>query len=144
LKLLTRYTDETRLPDEAPEAMALRLSEAKARAVSSDFPDALIIGSDQVATVNGEIYGKPGNHERAISQLRALSGKTVNFFTGLSLFNCRTGYAETRGVATLVTFRELTEQGNRELPATRTRLQLCRISKIGRLGHRTTKPHARR
>ena len=99
------YTDETRLPDEAPEAMALRLSEAKARAVSSDFPDALIIGSDQVATVNGEIYGKPGNHERAISQLRALSGKTVNFFTGLSLFNSRTGY-----VTTLVTFRELTNK----------------------------------
>jgi septum formation protein len=66
--------------------MALRLSEAKARAVA-DFPDALIIGSDQVATVDGKIYGKPGTHERAVAQLRALSGKTVNFFTGLCLLN---------------------------------------------------------
>jgi len=103
-------TDESRLLDESPEAMALRLSEAKARAVSDAFPDALIIGSDQVATVDGEIYGKPGTHERAVAQLRALSGKTVNFFTGLSLLNARTGYAETRGVSTLVTFRELTDQ----------------------------------
>jgi len=103
-------TDESRLPDESPETMALRLSEAKARAVSDAFPDALIIGSDQVATVDGEIFGKPGTHERAVAQLRALSGKTVNFFTGLSLLNARTGHAETRGVATLVTFRELTDK----------------------------------
>jgi septum formation protein len=104
-------TDETRLPNETPEAMALRLSEAKARAVAADFPDALIIGSDQVATVNGEIYGKPGNHERAVaSNCERLSGKTVNFFTGLCLFNCRTGYApRRRGIATLVTFRELSD-----------------------------------
>ncbi len=103
-------TDESRLLNESPEAMALRLSEAKARAVSGAFPDALIIGSDQVATVDGEIYGKPGTHERAVAQLRALSGRTVNFFTGLSLLNARTGQAETRGVATLVTFRELTDR----------------------------------
>jgi len=103
-------TDESRLLDESPETMALRLSEAKARAVSDIFPDALIIGSDQVATVDGEIFGKPGTHERAVAQLRALSGKTVNFFTGLSLLNARTGHAETRGVATLVTFRELTDK----------------------------------
>ncbi|PKO94251.1 MAG: septum formation inhibitor Maf [Betaproteobacteria bacterium HGW-Betaproteobacteria-10] len=103
-------TDESRLPGENPEAMALRLSEAKARAVSDRFPEALIIGSDQVATVDGKIYGKPGTHERAVEQLHALSGKTVNFFTGLSLLNARTGHAETRGVATLVTFRDLTNQ----------------------------------
>ncbi|HSG22256.1 MAG TPA: Maf family nucleotide pyrophosphatase [Azonexus sp.] len=103
-------TDESRLLDESPETMALRLSEAKARAVSDAFPDALIIGSDQVATVDGEIYGKPGTHERAVAQLRALSGKTVNFYTGLCLLNARTGHAETRGVATLVTFRELTDK----------------------------------
>ena len=102
-------TDETRLLDEAPESMALRLSEAKARAVADGFPDALIIGSDQVATVDGQIYGKPGTHQRAIEQLHALSGKTVNFYTGLCLFNARTGKAETRGVATLVTFRNLTD-----------------------------------
>jgi len=102
-------TDETPLPDESPERLALRLSEAKARAVASEFPDALIIGSDQVATVDGKIYGKPGNHERAVEQLRTLSGKTVNFFTGLCLYNARTGQAEVRGVPTLVGFRHLSD-----------------------------------
>jgi len=102
-------TDETALSGEAPEQMALRLSEAKARAVAADFPDALIIGSDQVATVDGKIYGKPGDHPRAVKQLRELSGKTVNFFTGLCLYNARTGQAEVRGVPTLVTFRQLTD-----------------------------------
>ena len=101
--------DETALPDEAPEALALRLAEAKARAVADAHPDALIIGSDQVATVNGKIYGKPGNHQRAVEQLRELSGQTVNFFTGLCLYNARTGQAEVRGVPTLVTFRTLSE-----------------------------------
>ncbi len=103
-------TDESPLPGEDPERMALRLSEAKARAVANAFPDALIIGSDQVAMVDGEIYGKPGTHERAIEQLHALSGKTVNFFTGLCLLNAKTGNAEVRGVATLVTFRDLTDR----------------------------------
>ncbi len=106
-EVVNPQTDESPLAGETPEAMALRLSEAKARAVAEAYPDALIIGSDQVATVDGEIYGKPGTHERAIEQLRALSGKTVNFFTGLCLLNSRTGEADLRGVPTLVTFREL-------------------------------------
>lgn len=100
-------TDESPLPGESPEALALRLSEAKARAVAAQFPDALIIGSDQVATVDGKIYGKPGDHARAVAQLQELSGKTVNFFTGLCLFDARDGQAAVRGVPTLVTFREL-------------------------------------
>ena len=107
--LANPQTDESPLPDEAPEAMALRLSEAKARAVAAAHPDALIIGSDQVATVDGKIYGKPGSHARAVEQLRALSGKTVNFFTGLCLFNARSGAADVRGIPTLVTFRQLTD-----------------------------------
>ncbi|MBS1157926.1 MAG: septum formation inhibitor Maf [Proteobacteria bacterium] len=102
-------TDETPLPDEAPESMALRLSEAKARAVASNHPDALIIGSDQVATVDGKIFGKPGTHARAVEQLHALSGKTVNFFTGLCLYNARTDRAEVRGISTLVSFRQLSD-----------------------------------
>lgn len=103
-------TDESRLPGESPQGMALRLSEAKARAVAGTHPDALIIGSDQVATVDGLIYGKPGSHERAVEQLRALSGKTVDFHTGLCLYNARTGSAEACGVSTLVTFRDLTNE----------------------------------
>jgi len=102
-------TDESPLPDETPETLALRLSEAKAKAVAANYPDALIIGSDQVATVDGKIYGKPGTHERAVEQLKALSGKTVNFFTGLCLYNARTGHADVRGIPTLVTFRELSD-----------------------------------
>jgi septum formation protein len=101
--------DESPLPDETPENLALRLSEVKARAVALAYPDALIIGSDQVATVDGKIYGKPGTHERAVAQLRELSGKTVNFFTGLCLFDAKNGKAEVRGIPTLVKFRELSD-----------------------------------
>lgn len=103
-------TDESHLPGETTEQIALRLSEAKARAVAESFPDALIIGSDQVATVDGKIYGKPGNHEHAVEQLRALSGKTVNFFTGLCLLNAKTAEARVCGVPTLVTFRHLSDR----------------------------------
>ncbi len=102
-------TDETPLPGETPEPLSLRLSEAKARAVANLYPDALIIGSDQVATVDGKIFGKPGNHQNAVEQLRELSGKTVNFFTGLCLLNAQTGKADVRGIPTLVTFRQLTD-----------------------------------
>lgn len=100
-------TDESPLPGETPEALALRLSAAKARAVADTYPDALIIGSDQVATVDGKIYGKPGDHQRAVAQLRELSGKTVNFFTGLCLYNSRSGRSQVQGVPTLVSFRQL-------------------------------------
>jgi septum formation protein len=103
-------TDESPLPGESPEALALRLSEAKARAVADAYPDALIIGSDQVATVDGKIYGKPGDHQRAVAQLRELSGKTVNFFTGLCLYNSRSGRSQVGGVPTLVSFRQLADQ----------------------------------
>jgi len=103
-------TDESPLPDESPTTTALRLSEAKARAVAGEFPDALIIGSDQVAEMAGRVFGKPGTHARAVDQLRQLSGQTVNFFTGLCVLNSRTGDAEVCGVPTLVGFRELTDR----------------------------------
>jgi septum formation protein len=103
-------TNESPLPDESPTATALRLSEAKARAVAGEFPDALIIGSDQVAEMAGRVFGKPGTHARAVDQLRQLSGQTVNFFTGLCVLNSRTGEAEVCGVPTLVGFRELTDR----------------------------------
>jgi len=102
-------TDESALRGETPESLSLRLSEAKARAVANLYPDALIIGSDQVATVDGKIFGKPGNHQNAVEQLKQLSGKTVNFFTGLCLLNAQTGKADVRGIPTLVTFRQLTD-----------------------------------
>lgn len=101
--------DETPLPGEAPEASALRLSEAKARAVAAQFPDALVIGSDQVACLDGQAFGKPGTHENAVCQLKTMRGRSVNFFTGLCLLNTRTGKAHVCGVPTLVTFRNLAD-----------------------------------
>ncbi len=101
--------DETPLPGEAPEALALRLAEAKARAVAALHPDALVIGSDQVAVLDGAIYGKPGTHERAVRQLQTMRGRTVNFFTGLALVNGRDGRAQIQGIPTLVTFRALSD-----------------------------------
>ncbi|MBL8399591.1 Maf family nucleotide pyrophosphatase [Accumulibacter sp.] len=102
--------DEALLADESPEAGALRLSEAKARAVASSHRDALIIGSDQVACLDGQIFGKPGTHDNALRQLQVMRGRRVNFFTGLCLLNARTGNVHRRGVATLVTFRNLTDE----------------------------------
>ncbi len=102
--------DESALPGESPEELALRLSEAKARAVVPLFPDALIIGSDQVAILDGQVYGKPGTHENAIKQLQTMRGRTVNFFTGLCLLDAKTGEAHVRGIPTLVTFRNLSDE----------------------------------
>jgi septum formation protein len=102
-------TDESPLPAETPTATALRLAEAKARAVAARHPGALIIGSDQVAEMGGRIFGKPGDHQRAKDQLRQLSGKTVNFYTALCLLDTRTGDAEVVGVPTEVGFRDLDE-----------------------------------
>ena len=107
-------TDESPLPQETPEEMSLRLAEAKARAVVPTFPDALIIGSDQVAVLDGKVYGKPGTHENATRQLLAMRSRTVNFFTGLCVLDARTGKARVCGVPTLVTFRDL---GDAEIEA---------------------------
>ena len=102
-------TDETAQDGETPTATALRLSEAKARAVAARYPEALIIGSDQVACLDDMVFGKPGNHENAVKQLKTMRGRTVNFFTGLCLLNAKTGKAHLRGVPTLVTFRNLSD-----------------------------------
>lgn len=101
--------DESRLPDESAEHLVRRLAEAKARAVAGSRPDALIIGSDQVAVLNDRILGKPGSRERALEQLRAASGRTVRFLTGLCLLNSATGQAQIEVVPYAVTFRELDE-----------------------------------
>lgn len=78
-------TDETPLPGESPAKLACRLATAKARSVATRFPDALVLGSDQVASIDGSCIGKPGNHENALLQLRSSSGRRVSFFTGLAL-----------------------------------------------------------
>jgi len=83
--------DESRLPDETPTAMVRRLSEAKARAVATQYLDALIIGSDQMAVCGDEVLGKPGTHDKAVEQLTRLSGTRVSFVTGLCLLNNANG-----------------------------------------------------
>lgn len=102
--------DETPLPAESPYETALRLSEAKARAAMESYPEALIIGSDQIACLGNQSFGKPGTHENAIRQLQTLRGQTVDFYTGLCLYNSRTGCTHLKGISTLVTFRHLTDR----------------------------------
>lgn len=99
--------DEARRPSESPLALVLRLSEAKARAIAPSFPESLIIGSDQVAVVDGEILGKPGNRERAIAQLTRAAGRRVTFLTGLSLVDAASGRAHTLCEPFHVHFRAL-------------------------------------
>ncbi|MFT7414515.1 MAG: septum formation protein [Methylophagaceae bacterium] len=82
--------DESSLVGEQPEQLVQRLSEHKAYKIAESYSNALIIGSDQVAVLEGEVLGKPGNHENAVKQLLAASGKTVMFITGLALLNSQT------------------------------------------------------
>jgi MAF protein len=88
----------------------MRLAHAKAIAVAGDHPDALIIGSDQVASVDGEVLGKPGTRDRAIDQLSRAAGKVVVFYTGLCLLNAATAAAQTGYEPFRVHFRKLTRR----------------------------------
>lgn len=100
-------TDESALPGESPAATALRLAVAKARSVAPAHPQALVIGSDQVADCAGEPVGKPGTHDRAVAQLAQLSGCTVVFHTGLALLDASTGACQAELVDVRSTFRRL-------------------------------------
>jgi MAF protein len=100
--------DEARLPGEGPQALVTRLAEAKAREVGRAHPGALVIGSDQVACIDGAILGKPGDRERAIAQLTQAAGRVVTFSTGLCLLDTRRGQAEVVCERFRVHFRDLT------------------------------------
>ena len=97
--------DESALPGESARDTALRLAQAKAHAVAPDAPAALIIGCDQVAVLGGAALGKPGTHENAVAQLKAMRGRRVLFHTALTLLNSRTGANQTSEVPTIVSFR---------------------------------------
>jgi septum formation protein len=103
--------DETPHPGESPQATALRLALEKARTVALTAPNALVIGSDQVATLDGEQIGKPGNHQNALAQLQKMRGRRVIFHTALCLWDSRQSQAELaaqiENVQTFVTFRDL-------------------------------------
>ncbi len=101
--------EEVPLPGEEARQTSLRLAELKARAVVHQFPDALIIGSDQVALLNGAQLGKPITHENAVRQLMAMRGNTVIFHTALSLLDAETGQIQSEVIETSVKFRPLTD-----------------------------------
>lgn len=103
------HVDESPLPNETPEALARRLALAKARAVAERFPAAVVIGSDQVADLEGIALGKPGAHARAVLQLRQMSGKVVVFQTALAVVCLETGFCQEALAAVRVTFRDLSE-----------------------------------
>jgi septum formation protein len=99
--------DEAALAAEAPADLAQRLSRAKARAVASLHPDAVIIGSDQVCDLAGEAIGKPGTHERAVRQLQQLSGRQAVFHTSVCVVRHSTGYESHAAAPVVVRFRTL-------------------------------------
>jgi septum formation protein len=104
--------DETPFAGETPETTALRLAEAKARAVAAGLSAgdaALVIGSDQVATYDGLQIGKPGSHEKALAQLQSMRGREVLFHSALCLFDTRSGNAQTLDIITAVRFRNLSD-----------------------------------
>jgi septum formation protein len=100
--------DESPRDGESPAETALRLSVLKARAVVPRFPDALIIGSDQVASCGGARLGKPGNHANALRQLESMSGRTATFDTAVTVLDARSNRFGSRVVPCRVTFRDLT------------------------------------
>lgn len=107
--VLAPEVDETPRAGELPAALAQRLALAKARAVSATHPGAVVIGSDQVADLDGAPVGKPGTHERAVAQLRAMRGRSVVFQTAVAVVCASTGYVGTALVPVTVRFRTLTD-----------------------------------
>ncbi len=103
--------DETPRCHEAPRAAAMRLARAKADAVAARYPQALVIGCDQTATLDGvSILGKPGDHERARAQLRTASGHSVAFYTALAVVRGADRFSDEQIVETQVRFRELAHE----------------------------------
>lgn len=101
--------DESPLPGETPLALAQRLALAKARAVADRDPDAIVIGSDQVADLDGLAIGKPGSHERAVAQLRTMRGRQVVFQTAIAVVRVSAGFARGAVAPVSVQFRHLTD-----------------------------------
>jgi len=107
--IVSPQVDETPHPGEAPARLATRLADAKAAAVAALHPQAVVIGSDQVADLDGEPIGKPGTHERAVQQLRAMRGRSVVFQTAVAVHHAASGYAGAALAAVTVRFRPLSD-----------------------------------
>lgn len=109
-EVVSPAVDETPLANEMAPATALRLAQLKARKVAENFPDALIIGSDQVALLDNQQVGKPHTFDNAKKQLRAASGRSMLFHTALCLYNSRSGNMQTRVVPITIQFRTLSDE----------------------------------
>jgi septum formation protein len=107
--MVSPHVDETPAAGEAPAALAVRLAAAKAAAVAALHPQAVVIGSDQVAELDGAPIGKPGTHERAVAQLRAMRGRSVVFYTAVSVQCAARGYAGAALAPVTVRFRDLSD-----------------------------------
>ena len=103
------HVDESPLPGELPAPLACRLALAKAQAVAERFPDAVVIGSDQVADLDGVALGKPGTHARAVRQLRQMSGQVVIFQTAVAVVCKQSGFSQESLALVKVKFRELSD-----------------------------------
>jgi septum formation protein len=103
------HVDEAALAGETPEMLAQRLALAKAQAVAARFPEAIVIGSDQVADLDGTALGKPGEHARAVLQLRQMSGKLVIFQTAIAVVCLESGFCQQALAPVKVQFRHLSE-----------------------------------
>lgn len=108
-EVMSPGVDERVLPQETPLDTSVRLARAKARAVSTLRPHAVVIGSDQVACVDGVVVGKPGTHERAREQLKAMRGRAVDFHTAVAVVRSDTGFEQADVVTVKVVFRLLTD-----------------------------------
>ncbi len=108
-EVVSPEVDETPQPGEMPADVAVRLARAKAVAVATMHPNAVVIGSDQVAELDGQAIGKPGTHERAVQQLRAMRGRSVVFHTAVAVQRSATGYAGAALAPVTVHFRMLSD-----------------------------------
>ncbi len=108
-EVVSPAVDETPQAGENPRELALRLALAKARAVAASHPEAVVIGSDQVADLDGEPLGKPGTHERAVAQLHRMRGRTVIFQTAVAVVCAETGFEQVALASVRVRFRELAD-----------------------------------
>lgn len=126
--------DERPLPDEAPRATALRLAEAKARAVAAQRPADLVIGSDQVADLDGAALSKPGSHEAALAQLRSMRSRQIVFHTALCTIDAASGRSLVDEVPTLVRFRAFSDAQAARYLARDTPYDCAGSAKIEALG----------
>ncbi len=108
-EVVSPEVDETPHPNETPRDLAMRLALAKAQAVAAHHPNAVVIGSDQVADLNGEPLGKPGTHARAVRQLQKMRGQTVVFQTAVSVVCQDSGFTQTELAQIHVRFRDLSD-----------------------------------